>query len=164
VTLTRSVGSLDDDADFGSFRCWDGDNAKPWVEEVENYVRGALLRQPDMHILAFREAGELAAVAAFYRRIIGLPILDPVDQQAWHLEVVAIRLDRQGQGLSSAVLQQTLEAMRVMDSDCILITGLVHCDNDGAFTACSRVGIKKLVQRDEHYWLVLGELVEKPGT
>ena len=158
MALSRSFAGPDDDGYFAAFRCWDGSDGKPWLEEVENYIRGALLRQPDIYVLAFREEGQLVAVSAFYKRTIGLPALDPIDHDAWHLEVVAVGFDRQQEGLSREVLEQTLAVMWEADPERVLIVGVAHRDNRAAFAACSQIGLLKFVQRDEHYWVLVGEL------
>lgn len=163
MTLSRSFAGRDDDGDFAAFCCWDGSDGKPWLEEVENYIRGALLRQPDMYMLAFREEGQLVAVSAFYKRTIGLPALDPIDHDAWHLEVMAVRLDRQGQGLSREVLDQTLAVMLEADPERVLIVGVAHRDNTPAFAAGAQIGLIKFVQQDEHYWVLVGELPDDPA-
>lgn len=158
MALVWTFAGRDDDGEFASFRCWDGDRQKPWVEEVENYVRAGLLRQPGMYVLAFREEGELVGVSAFYRRTIGLPALDPVDHDAWHLEVVAVRLDRQGESLSRVILEQTLAMMREEDPQRVLVVAVCHRENGAALAACERVGLLPFVQQDEHYWVLVGEL------
>jgi acetyltransferase (GNAT) family protein len=158
MALERRVAGRADDGEFAAFGCWNGDPGQPWAAEVENYVRGTLLRQPDTRILAFREEGELVAVSAYYKRTIGVPALNPTEHDAWHLEVVAIRLDRQGEGLSHEVIEQTLRAMREEDPGRVLVTAVAHRDNIGAFAACAHFDLLQYVQQDPDYWVLVGEL------
>jgi predicted N-acetyltransferase YhbS len=158
--LMRARAGLDDATEFNDFACWDGDPAAVWAHEVENYIRARLLWSFENITLAFREEGELVAVSSFYPSTIGLPIVDPVEQPSWHLDVLAVRLQRQRAGLAAEVFHQTFAEMRTEDSGRILVTGFVHRENAASFTACERAGITRLIPRDSDYWIVLGEVPE----
>jgi GNAT superfamily N-acetyltransferase len=158
--LIRARAGLDDAIEFDAFSCWDGDPAAVWAHEVENYIRGRLLWRFDSITLAFREHGELVAVSSFFGSSIGLPLVEPVEQPTWHLDVFAVRLDRQRRGFATEVFQQTFAEMRQEDLERILVTGYVHRDNDLSFIACERAGLTRLIPRDDDYWIVLGEVPE----
>lgn len=163
MTLTWSFARRDegeDEDDFASFCCWDGSPSAPWVEEVENYVRGWVLRDA-RHVLALRnEDGELVGVAAFEERTIGVPLAAPVDHPGWHLLVVAIRLEDQRCGLSGDVFAAVFEAMRAVDANRVLYTAYVHRDNQASLRACGGVGLLPFQPKDDHYWILLGEVPE----
>jgi RimJ/RimL family protein N-acetyltransferase len=158
VAVSWSFARLEDEAEFASFSCWDGVAGTPWVEEVENYVRGWVLRDA-RHVVAVRsEDDELVAVAAFDERSIAVPLVAPVDHPGWHLLVVAIRLDHQGQGLSREVFDAVFEAMRRVDPERVLYTAYVHRENRASMRACARVGLLPFHPKDEHYHTLLGEV------
>jgi hypothetical protein len=158
--LIRARAGLDDATEFDAFACWDGDAAAVWAHEVENYIRGRLLWRFENITLALREEGELAAVSSFYASTIGLPLVEPVEQPSWHLDVLAVQLQRQRVGLAAEVFEQTFAEMRTEDQDRILVTGFVHRDNAASFAACERAGLMRLIPRDNDYWIVLGEVPE----
>ncbi len=158
MPLSWSFTGHDDDDEFGTFSCWDGDPSAPWVAEVENYVRAWALRDAQ-YVLTFRDdEGTLVAVAAFDKRVISVPIVEPIDHPGWHLLVVAIRLQDQRKGLSRDVFGGIFEAMRAVDSDRVLYTAYVHIANRSSVEACARVELLPFVQKDEHYWILLGEV------
>jgi RimJ/RimL family protein N-acetyltransferase len=161
VVLTWSFASRDGDGDeFAAFSCWDGSSDTPWVEEVENYVRHWVFRDAQ-HVLALRnENGDLVAVAAFAQRTIAVPLLAPVDHPGWHLIVVAIRLEDQRHGLSAEVFSAVFEAMRTVDPDRVLYTATAHRENVGSMRACERIDLLPFVLKDDHYWVLLGEVRE----
>jgi hypothetical protein len=158
--LTRARAGLANAPEFAAFKCWDRDPAKVWAREVENYVRGRLLWRPDNTTLAFREQGHLVAVSSYYPSTIGLPLVEPVEQPSWHLDVLAIQLQRQRARLADEILHQTFDEMRDEDPERILVTGFVHNDNTPSLRACARVGLTRLIPRDDYYWIVLGEVPE----
>lgn len=160
MALLVATATLADDAAFAAFNCWDPNTDAPWVEETENYIRGALLRQPDNHTLAFRDGDALVAVSSFYKSSIELPLVQPDTHPTWHLDVVAITLDRQGDGHSLEVYQGTLRAMRKIDSGPVLVTARAHEQNDAAFESAKHIGLFRLYPWDDSYWVLLGELAE----
>jgi ribosomal protein S18 acetylase RimI-like enzyme len=158
VPLRRFSAGPDDDAQFAAFTCWDGDLAKPWAHEAQNYIRAAVLRQPDTHVLKWCDGTNLVAVVSFGTRIIGLPLLDPVDHTVWHLDVMGVARDRQQQGHAPSALQETLHAMRAEDPARAIVTADVHRLNSPAIRTLRSVGITELIQKDADYWIFLGEL------
>jgi hypothetical protein len=61
--------------------------------------RSAKSKRPDSrhretHVLAFRAEGQLVAVSAFYYRVVEVPAVQPVEHDAWHLDVLAVRFDK----------------------------------------------------------------------
>lgn len=161
MPLSWSFASREDDeGEFASFLCWDGDPSTPWIAEVQNYVHGWIFRDAK-HVLAFRDLrGELVAVAAFDERVISVPIVAPVNHAGWHLLVVAIRLEDQGRGFSREVFDGVFEAMRTVDSERVLYTAYVHQANRSSVEACRRVGLLPFLRKDEQYWILLGEVSE----
>lgn len=139
------------------FACCGCGNEAPWTEEAENYVRGSVLRRSE-HCLAFRDAGELVAVSAFDPSTLGWPLNQPVDHPVWHLNVVAIALAHQSQGLSAEVFESTFEAMRQIDASRDVVTAFVHESHVASLNACARVGLEPLKPIDDDYWLLLGPL------
>ncbi|MGI8413461.1 MAG: hypothetical protein ACR2QA_13465 [Solirubrobacteraceae bacterium] len=157
LDLTRSIATLADDADFAAFCCC-GDNDPAWIEEVEDYVRGSVLRRVE-HTLAFRDGqGDLIAVSAFAERVIRVPIVDPVAHEGWHLQVVAISLEHQRQRLSKQIFEQTFAAMREIDASRVYVTANVHREHRSSRKACSEVGIDLWTPLDDHYVVLLGEV------
>jgi RimJ/RimL family protein N-acetyltransferase len=157
--LHRCFADANQDRDeFAAFSCWDGDPGAVWAEEAENYVRGWVLGQA-LHTLAFREEdGALLAVSAFDPRVIAVPLLEPIEQPAWHLQCVAVRLEDQGRGLSEAIFRQTLSAMREMDPDRILVTANVHKRNLASLRACEKAGFSVFRSHGHSYVELLGEV------
>jgi len=155
--LVRSFAGADDDADFADFRCWDGDPENFFAEEAQNFIRGAMLYQPDSYHLAFREDGELVAVSSFYKRSWPIPPPGP-ERPAWHLDVLAVACDRQRAGLSREVFEGTFEVMREADPDRVLVSGFVHRQNLIAYDACTAVGMTMWTPRDDEYVIVIGEV------
>jgi RimJ/RimL family protein N-acetyltransferase len=157
--LLRTAARVDDDEDdFASFSCWDGDASKPWAEEAENFIRAWVLRKVEF-VLAFREekGGDLVAVSAFDRRTIGVPLLKPSDQPGWHLQVVAVRLEAQGKRLAARIMSETFAAMREIDPSRILCTANVHRQNGVSLRACARAGFFHYGEMDD-YIRVLAEV------
>jgi RimJ/RimL family protein N-acetyltransferase len=159
MALTVASATLADDADFARFACWNQSDVEPWAEEVENYIRGTLLHQANNYTLTFRAEDQLVAVASFYKSTIGLPLAYPADHPSWHLDVVAVTLQHQGSGHSLEVYQKTLQAMRDIDPDPILLTAFTHVDNHAAIESAKQIGLTPLCPRDDIYWILLGELV-----
>jgi hypothetical protein len=161
VASTWSFASLNDDEDeFAAFTCWDSSPGAPWVEEVENYVRAWVLRDAP-HVLALRnERGDLVAVAAFDERTISVPRVAPVDHPGWHLLVVAIRLEDQRRRLSREVFSAVFEAMREVDRERSLYTAYAHREHRASLRACKCVGLLPFWPKDNHYWILLGEVPE----
>lgn len=153
----------DPDADeFAQFRCAEIEAADPWVMEAEAYVRSWVLRHA-RHVLAHRdEVGALVAVSAFDETVVGIPLLSPRDHPGWHLQVVAISHDHQGQRLSADVFSGTFEAMRGLDPDRVFVTANVHNRHLVSQRACAKVGLTPWLQRDEEYWILLGEVPASP--
>jgi GNAT superfamily N-acetyltransferase len=158
--LIRARAGLDDALEFASFECWDGDASAPWIHEVQNYIRGHLLWRFENITLAFRDEGRLVAVASFYPSTIGLPLVKPIEQPSWHLDVLAVQRERQRAGLAGAIFEQTFAVMRDEDPERVLVIGFVQRDNIPSFTACERAGLMRLIPRDGDYWIVLGEIPE----
>lgn len=146
------------DQDFAEFACWDGRSGRPWIEETENYVRGWVLREAT-HVLAFRDrAGALLAVAAFDEHAVAVPLVEPVEQPAWLLRVIAIDLEHQRTGLSAQVFAGTFEAMREVDHDRVLVIARAHRRNRASLAACKSVEMLPFRAIDEHYLELLGEV------
>lgn len=158
MALSWSFARREDEDEFAGFSCWDGAAGTPWVEEVENYVRGWVLRDARYVVALSNEDGELVAVAAFDERSIGVPLVAPVDHPGWHLLVVAVRLDQQNRGLSKEVFDCVFEAMRSVDPERVLYTAYVHRENRASMRACARVGLLPFHPKDEHYNTLLGEV------
>jgi RimJ/RimL family protein N-acetyltransferase len=151
-----------DDAEFARFQCWDGNAATPWVELAEEYARVWALRISD-HVLAFRDDdGELIAVSAFSRGAIDIPFIGGAEHPAWYIEVVAIAVDHQRQGLSQDVFVGTFEIMQELDPTRILVTGKVHKDHSASRKACAAVGMHGLFEENDGYWIVLGDANWRP--
>lgn len=158
LELQVTTATLANDADFAAFSCWDGDDATPWIEEAENYVRGFVLRRAE-NVLAFRTAeNELVAVSAFDERTIHVPIVNPVAHDGWHLQVVAIDCDHQKRQLSRQIFEATFAAMRDRDPSRVYVTARVHKDHSNSAKACDAVGLSLLRPNDEHYLILLGEV------
>jgi RimJ/RimL family protein N-acetyltransferase len=157
--LTWSFASRNnDEEDFAAFSCWDGSPDDPWAQEVEDYIQWWVLRRARYAIALRNEHDELVAVAAFDERVIAVPLVAPVDHSGWHLLVMAIRLEDQRRGLSSEVFSAVFEAMRAIDPDRVLYTAYAHRDNRASLRAGERVGLLRLRPKDEHYWILLGEV------
>lgn len=142
------------------FECWDGSEDVPWAEEAENYIRASLLRHA-RHVLALRdELGELVGVSAFDERNILLPIntRTATIHPSWHLQVVAVRVDLQGQRLVDEIFELTFDAMRQADTERIIVTARVHRKNLPSLKACARHSIDPLREVDDHYLELLGEV------
>lgn len=152
-----SFASLEDDDEFSTFECWDGVAPLPWVAEVHNYVRGWVLRQ-EPFVLAFREDQELVAVSAFRPSSIDLPLAEPISRDAWHLAVVGVRLQHQGQGLCQSVIEETFSRMREQDPARSLVTAFIHEDNGPSLRACARAGLIELHRRMTPFVLTVAEI------
>lgn len=142
--------------DFAAFQCWDGDSATPWIAMVENYVRARVLHAA-LHTLAFRDGDELVAVSAFDPIDIEIPLVEPIAQPGWKLQVVAIRLQRQRNGHSREVYKQTFEAMRELNPARSLVTAQIHRLHTGSMTAANRAGLDLFLTGTEFHTMV-GEL------
>ncbi len=156
--LSRSPANRADDAEFAEFCCCDSD-APAWEVEAENYVRASALGHSE-HVLAMRnDDGLLVAVSAFTRRDIEIvPVAQPTQQVGWHLQVMAVRLEHQRQGVCGEAFALTFEAMRELDDRRGLITAHVHKDHGPSLAACEKVGLERLMPlgQDEDYWVLLG--------
>jgi RimJ/RimL family protein N-acetyltransferase len=159
MDLQRTFASREADADdFAAFSCWDGNPNAPWIEEAENYVRGWVLSNA-RHVLAFRDGeGHLVAVTACDERVVSVPLVAPADHPGWHLQVLAIELSYQRQGLSRDVLARTLDAMREIDPARALVTAHVHKDHDASLRSCAQAGLTRFFLKDDDYWVLLGEV------
>jgi hypothetical protein len=125
--------------------------------------RSAKSKRPDSrhretHVLAFRAEGQLVAVSAFYYRVVEIPAVQPVEHDAWHLDVLAVRFDKQGQHLSQEALQQSLGAIQELDGSRVFVTAYVHQENAAALAVAAHFGLLPYVQHDPLYWTLLGEL------
>jgi RimJ/RimL family protein N-acetyltransferase len=160
--VERFPAGPDDDAAFAAFRCWDGVTGQPWTEEVENRIRGSLLRQFTNFTFAFREDGELVAVSSFFPHDIGIPLNQPEDVPSWHLDVMAVRFDLQRAGLSQQVLELTFDAMRAEDRERVVVSAYIHHQNTGAIQAATRAGITAFHPRDDDYWVFVGDVAGPP--
>jgi RimJ/RimL family protein N-acetyltransferase len=159
VALRRSFATRVQDADeFARFACCPS-GGPPWIREAEDYVRVSVLSHATW-VLAFRDDDDaLVAVSAFDPRVISIPLNEPVDHLGWHLQVVAVRLDRQRERLSQEVFARTFAAMREIAPERLLVTAHVHREHRASRTAAERAGLELLVPKDDHYWLLLGEVV-----
>jgi len=158
MTLLPSRASLQDDAAFAAFSCIaPGAPSTPWLEEVDNYIRAALLRASDLHVLAFREGDNLVAVSAFYESRIGIPVVQPADHPAWHLEVLAVAHQRHRNGIGLQVLDHTLATMQELDPHIVFVVARAHADNDASIRLCAKRDIT-LFLPDGAYQVLLGEL------
>jgi hypothetical protein len=158
VTLASSFATAADRDELAQFVCWDGNPYEPWVEEAQNFVRAWMLSRTQHCLMTRGEARRLIAVAAFDPRVIGLPLVRPIDHNAWHIQVLAVSLPFQAHGLAASIFDQVFAAMRQLDPDRVLVTANVHRDNHHSLSACSKVGITPLVPVEEAYWLLLGEV------
>jgi RimJ/RimL family protein N-acetyltransferase len=159
MPLSWSYASPNHDRDeYASFTCWDGADGTPWLEEVQTFIRHwVLTRVP--YVVSFRAGnGDLVGVGAFEERNIYVPLVEPVQHEGWHLQVVGIRLEDQGKGLSRSVFRGIFEAMRQLDDGRVIYTAHVHKDNVPSIAACARVGLDLLRPKDTHYWILLGEV------
>jgi hypothetical protein len=157
LVTSRAIAGRDDE-DFAAFECWDGDPTAYWSEEVENYVRGSVLRHAH-YVLAFRDGdGKLAAVSAFDSRVIQVPLVAPSSHPTWHLQVIAVRLDLQGHHVADQVFAETFRAMRDEDKNRDIVTGNVHRANAPSRHACARHGLDSFLPLDADYDIVLGEI------
>jgi RimJ/RimL family protein N-acetyltransferase len=146
-----------DTSEFAHFSCCPNPG-EPWVREAEDYVRGFVLGHATW-VLAFRdEQNELVAVSAFDPRIIEVPLAQPVAHEGWHLQVVAIALQHQAQGLSRMVFEQTFEAMRDIAGHRVLVTANVHRAHTASRRAAARVGLLTLLPLDDDYLILLGQV------
>ena len=149
-------GERDQDS-LARFCCWNSDPEYWRTLEVENHIRGFVLSNSE-NVVLFEDEGELLAVSAFGRTTIGIPLVDPRHQPCWHVDLVAVTLDRQSQGLSREVFAGTFERMRELDPQCFLITGLIHENNLASLNAAQKVGIMPFTPAGDGYWRVLGEV------
>ena len=156
MKLRRSFAvTVGDAEEFASFSCCP-DDGPAWVREAENYVRVYALGHANW-VLAFRdEADELVAVSAFDPRVIEIPLVAPVEHDGWHLQVVAIALPYQGQGLSAFVYSETFAAMREVSQQRELVTANVHSLHTASRRAAARAGLDTLVPIDDDYIRLLG--------
>ena len=142
---------------FASFECWSGDEGEPWVREVEDFIRGFVLGRPNHTFGAWRDQ-QLIGVASFYEKSLGLPLNNPVEVPVWHLEVLGVALDLQGEGIGRDLLASTLGVMRQLDVKRRLVTGYVHVENHASHRLCSSAGLEPLTPLDAHYWIYVGPL------
>jgi Acetyltransferase (GNAT) family len=147
-----------DGPDFARFQCWNQEG-EPWVEEVENYIRVLILTHTP-YVIAFRDEEELVAVSGFFPRQVAVPLVEPEDHDAWHLEVVAVRVDRQRTGVSAAVLESTFQAMRQIDSSRALFTVKVHEKNAASLALCTKLDLTPFPRDAGPYLELLGEVPE----
>jgi RimJ/RimL family protein N-acetyltransferase len=152
--------ATDDDAEeFEQFYCT-GANAQPWEQETENYVRFWVLRRA-RYVLCHRdESSALIAVSAFDENLIAMPVISPLDHPGWHLQVVAITVGHQNQGLSQEVFKGTFDAMKHVDPDRVFVTANVHQDHAFSRRACEKVGLSPWIRLDDAYWILLGEVAD----
>lgn len=160
MALHRTFANRADDGDdFSRFRCWNGDDQLPWVEEVEDDIRGGWIFKRAPHVLALREDdGELVAVSAFLSRPVYIPIAAPEEVDAWHLHVLAVHIDHQGGGLSAEVIAETLAAMGEVDPARAIFTVRVHEQNAPSIALCNRYRLAPFPQRDPPYLELLGDV------
>ena len=158
MTISRFPAGRDDDGQFAGFTCWDGDPAKPWALEAQNYIRGYVLRHSGIRVFKWCEGDSLVAVVSFGTRTLGLPLVEPTDYKVWHLEVTGVSVTRQGEGLGALVLRETLDVLSAEDPDRVLVTANVHKANLHAIRTLATAGITPLVPMDDAYWTFLGEL------
>jgi hypothetical protein len=145
-----------DDDEFGRFECWDGDPATPWIGEAQDHARVWSLTTAD-HALAFRDDnGVLIAITAFSRGEIEIPLLGGTEQPCWDLQVLAIALDHQRQGLSEEVFLGTFAAMLELDRSRMYVRGRVHKDHHASRRACACVEMHGAYE-DPPYWVVVGD-------
>jgi hypothetical protein len=141
--------------EFAAFRCWDGDKNKPWIEQVENYVRVRVLKAA-LHTLAFRDGrGELVAVSAFDPTPIEIPVIKPVVHLGWQLQVVAICQRHQRNGRSREVYEQTFAAMRDTNSARTFVTAKIHREHRASLAAANRAGLELLMTGDPFHTMIV---------
>jgi len=151
VKLEWRVASDDDAKLLAGFWCWSG-GEDYWAEEVENHIRGWVLSRSDVTLL-FTEQAELVAVSAFSRRNVDMRT---AVVPGWLLDVVAVDLHRQGEGLASEVFAGTFEAMKMADPDRVVVSAKVHDQNLVSRSAATRAGITALRPLADGYWEFLG--------
>jgi hypothetical protein len=158
VSWERSFATYAADLDdYAAFQCWDGDRAKPWIAEVQDYVRVSALRHALYNVAFWDEEGELVAASAFDPQPVRIPLCSPAERPGWKLQALAICLEHQGQGHSRKVFAGTFAAMRELDARRTLVTASVHRDHRTSQEACERVGLTLLLPGPEFHTL-LGEV------
>jgi hypothetical protein len=160
MALGCAVATLATDLEAcAAFRCWDGDPNTPWVKEVEEYVRVKALHY-SQNCRAFREkeGGEVVAFSAFGRREVHIPLLGGTPEPCWHMDVAAVSLDRQRDGLSHEVFESTFATMRELDSGLAFVTAWVHKDNVASVKACAAVDLDYYYMAQSSYACLLKEL------
>ena len=158
MDVQRSFAGPDDRDDLAQFDCWDGNPEEPWADEAQNYVRAWVLSK-SAHTIVFKDAdGQIVGVSAFSPRLIGLPLVQPVEHPAWHVDVVAVVRRLQGNGFAQQIFAGTFEAMQQCGPDRILATANVHRNNARSLSACAKAGLHALMPLDDHYWILLGEV------
>ena len=151
MTLERRFASGKDDELLASFWCWGG-GEDYWVEEVENHIRGWLLKHSE-HTVLFSDDEQLVAVSGFSRRDVSI-VLETIP--AWHLDVVAVDLDRQGAGLANEVFIGTFHAMTEMDPGRRIVTARIHTRNLASRSAANKAGIHAFRPETDDFWEFVG--------
>jgi RimJ/RimL family protein N-acetyltransferase len=153
---TRAVPPVDRD-DFARFCCSDG---SAWCDEAERHVRIHALG--DTFALALRDdAGALVAVSSFYPRVIDLvPVVAPLPQPGWHLQVLAIAADHQRHGLAAEVFAETFARMREYGPERELVSAVVRQEHRVSRKVAEAAGLMFLGERGDGYINLVGFVPE----
>jgi ribosomal protein S18 acetylase RimI-like enzyme len=164
VALQRFYAGPDDDPEFTTFTCWDGDPEKWWAQEAQNSIRNWILRPwlvglPEATAFKWCDDGELVGVAAIGTRVLTYPQVAPRDHVVGHIDLLAVSLPHQREGVSRVVLGELIDLFR---EDGLVLAGVtadVHQDNTAALAAAAEFGITKYLPKDDDgYWILFGEL------
>jgi hypothetical protein len=148
--------SIEADSDaLSTFSCWDGDEERWWIQEVENHIRAWVLECSE-HVLLLYEDDVLIGLSAFSRTTIIIPSHDPSHQPAWKLDLVAIALDHQSRGISYELYQRTFSLMNELDPERRLVTGAIYEKNHASLASALKVGLIPTKRDDSGYLRVLG--------
>jgi ribosomal protein S18 acetylase RimI-like enzyme len=160
VAIERTgAGDADQDA-FAAFSCCDED-AAPWAEEAEDYIRTRVIREAEVVLAYWDPPGNLVAVAGFSRRAIWVPLSEPQENPGWHLLVLGVLSDRHGEGIGLTVLSDVYKEMSQIDPSRVLVTAMVHEDNVASRRMCQKIGLLPFEAADPGYLLLLGEIPQE---
>jgi GNAT superfamily N-acetyltransferase len=164
LALQRFNAGPDDDPEFSTFTCWDGDPEKWWAQEAQNAIRNWILRPwlvglQKATVFKWCDDGELIAVAAIGTRILTYPALEPRDHDVGHIDVLAVSLARQRSGVSRVVFAELIDLFREDERVLAGVTADVHEDNIAALAVAAEHGITKYRPKDDDgYWILFGAL------
>jgi hypothetical protein len=149
------------DAQLAAFCCC-SDGAPRWRQEVENFLRTAVLRRADHVVGLWSDEGDLVAVSGFNPLVIkGLPVNSPINLPGWDLLVLGVSLDHQGNGHGKGLLTETLKIMAQTDVTRTVVKARAHCENHASLHICTQAGIEPLPPPDGDYVRLIGGV---PGT